>query len=147
MTKVLSVGVDGNFIEIDITGGNIESVSVKNTTLSTIAAGKLVDIWLDGTDLAIRLADLGTTNTFMCRGITLTSIGAGASDVVLKRGKVTGLLTGLTVGGEYFVDPATPGGYTATVPNTTNQKIQNVFFAEAANIIDFNPNKFYIKRA
>jgi hypothetical protein len=55
-----------------------------------------------------------------------------ANNFVYQFGGIVNVLAGLTVGDPYFLDPATPGGYTTTQPSTPGQVVLPLFYALSA---------------
>jgi len=55
-----------------------------------------------------------------------------AANFVYQFGGIVTILSGLTVGDPYFLDPAVAGGYTSTVPTTPGEVVLPLFFALAA---------------
>ena len=85
-----------------------------------IAAGKFVNIWLDGATPKIRLAD--NSNGRIAHGFVRTLVAAAASGSVYGIGELNDQLSSLTPGTRYFL--GTSGGITATVPTAGSAIVQ-----------------------
>ena len=71
-----------------------------------------------------------TANATSVVGVVINVIDA--DNFTYQFGGVVDNFVGLTVGDPYFLDPATPGGYTSTVPTTPGQVVLPLFFALSA---------------
>lgn len=71
-------------------------------------------------------------------GFTHTATDAGATAHLVTGGFLGGF-TSLTPGALYYLDPATPGGVTATRPTVANQVIAPVGVAASATTLAINP--------
>lgn len=96
------------------------------TAGETIAAGSLVNLYTDTGNLRVQKADASGT-TKPANGYVLAEITSGNSGTVYIGGVVTGL-SGLTPGGDCWLNQASAGGVTQSAPNeaTTGKIIQLV---------------------
>jgi hypothetical protein len=92
----------------------------------TLAAGNIVNIYTATGALRVQKADASGT-TKVANGFVLAEITSGNSGSVYVSGTVTGL-SGLTPGGDCWLNQAAAGGVTQTAPNeaTTGKLIQLV---------------------
>lgn len=140
------------------TTGNLQSVANVGTAgqvLTSSGAGALPQ-WQNVTALSfditinqvghglavgdiIRIATTGSyvvaqanssANATSVIGIVVNVIDA--NNFSFQFGGIVTVLTGLTVGDPYFLDPAVAGGFTATIPSTAGQVVLPLFYALSA---------------
>ena len=99
-----------------------------------ITAPAFVNIYDDSGTARVRNADASTTGK-EADGFVLASVAMGGDAAVYAIGVASGF-SGLTPG-EVFLDPATPGGATATAPSTSGQTLQSLGKAISATAIIF----------
>jgi hypothetical protein len=121
-TTVMPVGVGPSTVTI--------------TTSEALSAGDLINVF-DSTGAKVRKADATTTGK-EAHGFVLAAFGSAASATVYLSGSITGL-TGLTVGGNYFL-ATTAGGVTATAPSAAGNVNQYIGRAVSTTQIDFDPD-------
>lgn len=114
------------------TGFGDEVVSL--VTSENLAAGNLVNVYNNGGVPTARKAD-GSVTGKPCNGFVLAATTSPAAALVYFDGLNTGV-TGLTAG-RVFLDQATPGLATVTVPVTAGGIAQCVGTATAAGSLDF----------
>lgn len=61
------------------------------------------------------------------------------NDFTFAYGGIITVLAGLTAGDPYFLDPATPGGYTTVIPTTVGEVVLPLFFALSATTALWQP--------
>jgi microcystin-dependent protein len=89
---------------------------------------------------AVYPADAGATNQALrsqvlgCVATSAASVSTGATAYVVTEGTVAGF-TGLTAGAAYYLDPATPGGITATQPTGSTLGVVGVGTALSATTL------------
>lgn len=99
-------------------------------------AGDLVNLFDNGGTINMRKADASQANAaYAADGYVLAAVAAGAAGTCYFDDTISGL-SGLTVGATYFLS-ATPGGVTATPPNTPGQCVQPVGKAVSATELVF----------
>lgn len=116
--------------------GQEQHYHVKNSSGASIPDGTAV--MATGTDgvsghilIAPMVAD-GTVSPKYYLGVTTQTIGNGEFGKVTSFGKVNAIDTSaFTQGAVLWVDPATPGGFTATKPSSPNLKIATAFVVAA----------------
>lgn len=100
-----------------------------------LAAGDLVNIWLDTGVVKIRKAD-ATAEGKEAHAFVTSSVSSGVNGTAFFEGRITGK-TGLTAGARYYLDAATPGGVTLTSPAAAGNVSQFVGVAVSTTSIDF----------
>lgn len=115
--------------------GQIDSTLLPNSTTITvtaseaIAAGAMINIWLNAGNVAVRNAD-NTALAKQAHGFAPAAISSSASGTVsLWDGENTGL-SGLTIGATYFL--GTAGAVTMTPPTATASIVQKIGAARSA---------------
>lgn len=84
--------------------------------------------------------DVGTTNGAVRSafiGFVVTTVTTGNAATVVTEGLATNQ-TGLTLGLPYYLDPATPGGVTATKPTTSGQYVVPAGMAVSTTVLQIN---------
>jgi len=123
--------IDSSFLPA---GLGVDTITA--TASEAISAGAFVDLYLAGGVLKARNADASTTGKF-ADGFALSAISSGASGSITLAGQ-NNSLSALTIGSDYWLDPAVPGGATATPPSTSGQTSQYLGVALSAAILDFH---------
>lgn len=99
-----------------------------NSTGVSIAARQLVNLYNSVGGLTARLADTSAGGPgYIGNAITVAAIANGVTGLVQFDGILAGW-SGLT-SGQYYSDPATAGGLTATIPSVSGQHLQKIGFA------------------
>jgi hypothetical protein len=80
-----------------------------------------------------------------CVGLSLGTINANGSGLILKAGIVRDDSWDWTVGGLLYVSPSTGGAITQTRPSTEAEIIQIIGYAISADVIYFNPDYTYVE--
>lgn len=107
-------------------------------TSENLVAGDLVNIYSNAGTLTARRAD-ATTNTKPAHGFVLASTTSPASATVYMPSTTNTAATGLTIGTEYYLSAATPGGVVSTPPSTTGNIVQRVGVADKTTEFVFVP--------
>jgi hypothetical protein len=126
---IASIEVDdaGRVLAVTTGGSSAPTVSCTNSTGSTIAAKKAVNIYDDSGTRKVRLADSGSVNNRPVNGFTVASIANGADGDVQLFGAMSGFgFADSTTGQPMFHDPSTPGEVIATATNVANERVQQV---------------------
>jgi hypothetical protein len=137
---------DGDLVALDATGRLDMSVmpagvggDIRTVTASeALSAGSLVNLYSNAGTLNARKADASASGK-EANGFVLSAVANGAQAAVYFSRLITGL-SGLTVGARYFLDPASPGGLTATAPSGTGKVSQFVGTALSATELAFEPD-------
>ena len=102
----------------------------------TIPAGGWVNLYNNSGVLSVRKAD-GSASGKEINGFVLAAYTSGQTADVYEEG-TNDQLTGLTIGADYWLDPATPGMIVTPQPTyTAGQVDQYAGFATAANELHF----------
>jgi len=113
-----------------------------NASGATINAGAAVNFYpaTDGSgNLLIRLADASSSGAgYVVRGVAESAIPNGQTGPTRLLGIQSGY-AGLVVGQDYYSDPATPGGITASPTYATGSYYQIVGYALSTTELYFNP--------
>lgn len=102
--------LDSSWMPVGIGPEVIPAVALENLT-----AGHFVNLLLSGGVLKVQRAN-GTDNTKPADGFVLDTVSSAATVNVYLLSQTNTAMTGLTIGVEYYLDTATPGGVTATPP-------------------------------
>lgn len=138
---IVSTNASG-VIDPSFFGANVGPDIVVVPASEALSAGDMVNIWVNGSAANARKADASQADGGKpCDGFVLAAVASGASATVYRNGLNTSK-TGLSPGLDYYLDPATPGGITATPPTTANQTLQKVGKAITATSIDIQPQPF-----
>jgi len=100
-----------------------------------LAAGDLVNVWLDSGTAKARKADASGGYGKRVVGFVLSSVTSGNNATVYLEGIITGL-TGLTAGSTYYAS-ATAGQATVTAPTTSGHIVQVAGTAVSTSEISF----------
>ena len=104
-----------------------------------LAGGDQVNLWLSGGVLKARKADASAAGAGKkADGFVLAAVTSGANASVYVQGMNTAV-SGLTIGADYFLDGATPGGITVTPVSTGGYLNQRVGKATSATNLVFAP--------
>lgn len=124
----------------------LQSASTSSPPLTTqliaaeaLTAGQLVNMYNVAGAAQVRRA-IATATTSAADGFVLQSVGSGQIATVQLAG-LDGVLSGLVPGSIYFLDPAVPGGITATAPSTSGQVVQQVGKALTSGSLQFVPGQ------
>lgn len=112
-----------------------------------LAAGDVVNVWLDSGTLKARKADASQANSgYRAHGFVLSSVTANGSNTanVYFEGLITGL-NSLTLGATYFLSGSAAGGITATAPTTAGHCVQEVGVAVSATELAFEAQQPIIR--
>jgi len=141
---VVSTGAPeaGDIPALDSTGKldpSVMPVGVVADTKSVVssenlAAGDFVNVYNNSGTLNVRKAD--ASNGRRAHGFVLAGVTSPAAATVYLEGTNT-QLSGLTVGGTYYISGATAGAATATAPSTTGYIVQEIGVALSATEISF----------
>lgn len=112
--------------------------SVSLAATEAIAAGALVNVWMNGANTSIRNAN-ATDATKPATGFVLAAVASGANGTVNFGGAVNTGATGLTTGAPVFLS-ATAGGSVSAAPNTAGNLLQYVGWALSNTEYTFNPS-------
>lgn len=100
-----------------------------------LASGDFVNVWDDGGTISVRKAD-ATAQGKEADGFVLDSFTAAEMATVYFEGTNTGL-SGLTLGGRYYLSAATPGGATTTPPAGSGNVVQYLGRATSATSLAY----------
>lgn len=113
---------------------------VKNIPASEgLAAGDIVNIWVDAGADKVRKAD-ATAEGKEAHGFVKAAVISGAIAAVYFEGRITGL-TGLVSGSRQYLSAATPGAVTATAPLAAGNVVQWLGDAVSASELDFEKSE------
>ena len=104
----------------------------------SVAAGAFVNIWMNGAVANVRNADASTSGK-EANGFVLAAFASAAKATVYRVSQLNNQLTGMTPGVVQYLNPATPGGVTATCPSATGQTVQILGHALSATAMAFSP--------
>jgi hypothetical protein len=107
-------------------GNNL--AGVLNNTGFLIQANKAVYVYDNAGVSVMRLADAGSVNDYPCIGFTVENVTNGSTSLV-QRSDILDGFSSLNPGAVYYLDPATPGGITATATTTNDEKLQIIGYA------------------
>lgn len=105
-----------------------------------LAAGNLVNLWVNAGVESARKAD-GSTTGKAADGFVLSAFASGASATIYRSGQNTAV-TGLTIG-DAWLSATTPGGVQAAPPTGSGQTVQKVGKAITATLADIQPGQDY----
>lgn len=131
--KIVLTGTDGKVDPTFLPTGVGAAVKLLEAS-ETLAAGDLINVWLDGSDVKMRKAD-GTAVGKEAHGFVLASVTSGAEGTAYFDDELTGL-TGLTPGERYYLS-TTPGQITTTPGSATGNILQCVGVAVSTSSIIF----------
>lgn len=145
-TASAGAGDAGKAIGLDSSGKvdpSMMPVGIGADTASIVAsealsAGDLVNLWDDGGTIKVRKAD--ASNGRRADGFVLAAFSSSATALVYFEGSITGL-SGLTLGGTYFLSGTTAGAITTTAPSTAAHIVQEVGRARLATALVFEPQQ------
>jgi hypothetical protein len=100
-----------------------------------LASGDYVNLWDDAGTLKARKAD-ATAAGKESDGFVLTAVLSGANATVYFEGRNTSM-TGLTIGGRYYLSAATPGAATLVPPSGSGNVVQYLGRAVSATSVAF----------
>lgn len=103
-----------------------------------LSAGDLVNLWDDSGTIKVRKAD--ASNGRRADGFVLSAFSSSATALVYFEGSITGL-SGLTLGGTYYLSGGTAGAITATAPSTSTHIVQEVGRCRLASALVFEPQQ------
>lgn len=139
-------GNGGKGVATDPTTGMIDQSMIPGESgpsavaSENIAAGAPVNFFLTGGVLKVRNADASVAAAAKrSHGYCLAAFTTGQTATVYTEpgGVVTGL-SALTIGTEYFLDDAAPGGFTSTAPSTPGHLIQSGGVALSTTTLEYN---------
>jgi hypothetical protein len=115
-----------------------ESGQVASVVASeAIAAGALVNLWMNGAALNVRNADNSAAGK-EANGFSPSAISSSSSGTIYTlSGSVISGLSGLTIGTLYFL--GTTGAAVATITSTTGSVLQQIGRALSATTLLFEP--------
>ncbi|WP_287918833.1 hypothetical protein [Comamonas sp.] len=113
--KIIAAGTDGK-LHTSLLPTGIGANSVSATASEAIAAGKLVNLWVDAGAMKLRLAD--NSNGREAWGYLKEGVSADAAATAYRLNTVMPNQTGLTVGGDYWL--GTAGGVISAAPDATD---------------------------
>lgn len=143
------VGDANKIVATDATGHLDPTILPPGLTVPTrpivaseaLAAGDLVNIWLNGGVSNVRKADASTTGKqadgFVDAAVLITAVAT-----VKFPGDENTAVTGLTIGPQWLSDTV-PGKCMATPPTTAGHVIQRVGDADTATNLIFQPGAVY----
>ena len=103
-----------------------------------LAAGDFVNIFDDAGTVKIRKADPSALNQRIAHGFVKVAVLTGSNGTVFFEG-VNDALSGLSAGGEYYLDPQNPGliGLYSALTFATGDLVQRVGIAVSATELSF----------
>lgn len=143
-TKIVALDsagrIDNSMMPVGI-GADTKSIIASEA----LAAGDMVNVWLNAAASNVRKADASATSAGKTvDGFVLTAVSAAASAIVYFEG-TNNQLTGLTIGAKYFLSGSAPGGVTLTPPVTAGHSLQYVGKALSATELSFEPGEAMIR--
>jgi hypothetical protein len=141
-------GSDGNLLALDSSGRIDASAlpigvgldAVSCLASEALAAGALVNIWLNTGVASVRNADASAGVGKMAHGFVATATSSGQmATIFLDSGAVISGLSGLSAGVTYLLSASTPGTLTAIAPATAGQISQQIGVALSATSLKFEP--------
>lgn len=136
--KIVALGADGKLASNMMPPGIAADSAASLTASENLSAGNLVNIWNDGGTLKVRKADASSAAK-SADGFVTAAYDADDTDVeVIFDGTIAGL-SGLTLGAEYVLSDATPGGTLAiaSAPSDAGDIIQYVGKAKSTTELIF----------
>lgn len=138
-------------VALDSTGRldpSVMPVGIAPPTISlpqtgSLADGDSVNIYNNSGTATCRKADASAVGKPV-RGFVLAATSSPGPALVYLPGDENTHKTGLTPGADYYSDPATPGGVTATIPSTSGTVVEYVGTAVSATELSFNPELRYV---
>jgi len=127
-------------------GGASSDIDATNNSGASLAIGTFVNLYNNTGTLTMRKADWSAANDYIGSGVLLATTANATIGNVRLQGSAS-IFSGLTVGTVYYGDPANAGGYTATLPTTSGQKLQFLMLALSATTAIINSWSYRIKRA
>jgi len=131
--KIVALGSDGK-LDLSLMPAGIEANTVILPAYESLNAGDFVNIFVD-TDSTVKIRKADASTNKPAHGYVLTAVAAGENVTVYFDGHNT-QLTGLTPGQVYFLSATTPGGVSATPPNTSGYIAQRLGVAVSDTTID-----------
>ena len=104
----------------------------------TLVAGNFVNLWNDTGTLKVRKADASAAGK-PANGFVLAGFSTSATATVYLTSNVNTQLSALTPGTDYYLDPAVPGGVTATAPTGVGKVSQLIGRSTSATSLVFDP--------
>lgn len=132
--KIVATGTDGKLHESFLPTG-IGANTVAASASEAISAGKLVNLFLDGAVVKLRLAD--NSNGRAAWGYVKESVGADAPTTAYRLNTVMPDQSGLTVGSDYWL--GTAGGVVSSPLDATddaNAGKLNQYIGKAVSTIE-----------
>lgn len=108
-------------------------------TSEALSAGQFVNLYNNTGTLTCRKADASAAGK-EANGFVLSAYASSASATVYLPSQTNTQLTGLTPGTTHYLDPATPGGATATPPTGTGKVSQVIGKSLTATSMVFQPS-------
>lgn len=105
-----------------------------------LTSGQFINLFNNAGAVNSRKAD-ATTNAKPAHGFTLANVTAPASSTIYGISTKNNVLTGLTLGGDYWL-ATTAGGVTNTAPSGSGNLVQELGTAESATAMVFSNVKF-----
>ena len=130
--KIIATNGDGK-LDPTLLPNGIGADTFVGPASENLAAGDLVNIWLDDTTVKVRKATNADPGK-PADGFVSASVTAPANATVYLDGTITGL-TSLTAASQYFL--GTSGGVTTTAPTSSGTIIQQVGKAVSTTAIAF----------
>jgi len=130
-------GNDGDLIVLDA-GGKLDITlfpagmgenSLSVATTENLAVGDFVNMH-DSTGIKLRKADAGSNN-FEAHGWVESASTSPAANTIFFFG-TNSVLSGLSVGVQYYLDAATAGLITSTAPSGSNEMVQRIGISHSA---------------
>lgn len=122
---VHTVGTDPiKFIQFTLTG-NIDSSMNVTQAAHGLVVGNVIRINNAGNYVVAQADDQAHATSVVGIVVIVTDV----NNFTFQFGGILTALAGLTVGSPYFLDPATPGGYTTAIPTTPGQVVLPLFIA------------------
>lgn len=139
-----SVGV----IDITLLPAGIGAETVNAPTTENLAAGDLVNLYLNGAVINLRKAD-ATTNAKPANGFVIANSSSPANATMYILGTSNNYKSGLTVGAEYVLSKTVPGGVTeiSAFAGTTGNILQLIAKGTSATSMLTSQNVNYVEIA
>ncbi|MGJ8685842.1 MAG: hypothetical protein ACSHWQ_00075 [Spongiibacteraceae bacterium] len=127
--KVVSTGADGK-IDPSLLPTGVGDETTIIAASEDLAGGDFVNIWDDGGTIKVRKAD-ATAEGKEADGYVTSAVTSGNDATVYFEGVNAGL-SGLTLGGRYYLSAATAGGSVSTAPSASGNMVQYLGRAKSA---------------
>ena len=107
-----------------------------------LVAGEMINLWNDAGTLKARKAD-ASTNAKPADGFVVANVVTGQNATVYGISNKNTGKAGLTIGAEYYLSAATPGGIVDTAPSAAGNIVQSIGKAESATEIVFSNRNYF----